>query len=98
MNPNRSRKRSRRSEALDLDLNRVRTSIPKTELKRGIEFSVQQSSGGNAEAGKTWMCPVCSISIEQGLAHTVAWDLHRGVETRRHLHNHCWKLFDGQLL
>ena len=98
MNRNRSRKRQQRTDASELDLIRVRTSLPKTELKRGTEFQVQQSSGGNAEAGKTWVCPVCSILIEQGLTHTVAWDLHRGVQTRRHFHNHCWKLFDGQLL
>jgi hypothetical protein len=63
----------------------------------GVEFQVQQSSGANAEEGKSWKCPVCQIDIEQGLAHTVAWDLHRGVETRRHFHKHCWKLFDGML-
>jgi len=27
----------------------------------------------------------------------VAWDIHRGVQSRRHFHNHCWKLFDGIL-
>jgi hypothetical protein len=81
----------------ELDLSRLKTSIPKIELKRGIEFSVQLTTGQNAELGKVWICPVCAITIEPGLHHTVAWDLHRGVQTRRHFHNHCWKLFDGLL-
>jgi hypothetical protein len=81
----------------ELDLSRLKTSLPKTELKRGVEFSVQTTTGQNAEAGKVWICPVCVITIEPGLNHTVAWDIHRGVQTRRHFHNHCWKLFDGLL-
>ncbi len=82
----------------ELDLNRVRLSLPKTELKRGVEYQVQQTNGRGAEEGKVWICPVCVINIEPGLTHTVAWDLHRGVQTRRHFHNHCWKLFDGMLI
>jgi len=53
--------------------------------------------GSNAEEGKTWVCPVCVVVIEPGIVHTVAWDIHRGVQSRRHFHNHCWKLFDGIL-
>lgn len=82
----------------ELDLNRVRLSLPKTELKRGVEYQVQQTNGRGAEEGKVWICPVCVVTIEPGLTHTVAWDLHRGVQTRRHFHNHCWKLFDGMLI
>ena len=93
----RSRRNAPKREYRELDLNLVRTSLPKVEFKRGNEFQVQQTSGTNAEAGKSWLCPVCRIEIEPGLTHTVAWDLHRGVETRRHFHNHCWKLFDGML-
>ncbi|MEY3587107.1 MAG: hypothetical protein RJB32_403, partial [Actinomycetota bacterium] len=62
-----------------------------------VEFQVQQTTGANAEEGKSWICPVCSIDIEPGVVHTVAWDLHRGVNTRRHFHNHCFKIFDGEL-
>lgn len=92
-------KKRRQPEARieELDLNRVRLSLPKTEIKRGVEYQVQQSAGRGAEEGKVWTCPVCAITIEPGLTHTVAWDLHRGVQTRRHFHNHCWKLFDGML-
>ncbi len=81
----------------ELDLNRVRLSLPKTEIKRGYEFQVQQTWGNSQEEGKSWICPVCSLTISQGVIHTVAWDVHRGVQSRRHFHNHCWKLFDGVL-
>ena len=70
-------------EYQELDLNRVRMTIPHIETKRGIEFEVSQITGNNAEEGKSWVCPVC--------------DSHRGVQSRRHFHNHCWKIFDGFL-
>jgi tyrosine-protein phosphatase YwqE len=81
----------------ELDVSRLRLSIPHVELKQGIEFQVQQTMGTNAEEGKTWICPMCVVVIEQGVVHTVAWDVHRGVQSRRHFHNKCWKLFDGLL-
>ena len=98
MRKGKKRRGQPQQDITELDLSRLKTSLPHTELKRGIEFQVQQTSGHNAETGKVWICPVCVISIEPGIQHTVAWDLHRGVQTRRHFHNHCWKLFDGMLL
>jgi hypothetical protein len=81
----------------ELDLNRVRMTIPHIETKRGIEFEVSQITGNNAEEGKSWVCPVCVVLIFPGTVHTVAWDTHRGPQSRRHFHNHCWKIFDGFL-
>jgi len=81
----------------ELDFSMLKRSLPHTVVKRGVEFTVQQTSGSNAEEGKSWLCPVCVISIEPGMMHTVAWDTHRGVQTRRHFHNHCFKIFDGLL-
>lgn len=81
----------------ELDFSMLKMSLPHTVVKRGVEFTVQQTSGSNAEEGKSWVCPVCVISIEPGVMHTVAWDTHRGVQTRRHFHNHCFKIFDGLL-
>ena len=98
MRKGKKRRQIPQQEITELDLTRLKTSLPHTEIKRGIEFQVQQTTGSNAEVGKVWICPVCVITIEPGIAHTVAWDLHRGVQTRRHFHNHCWKLFDGLLL
>lgn len=91
------RRRQPQREFRELDFSLLKMSLPHTVVKRGVEFQVQQTTGANAESGKSWICPVCSLSIEQGLVHTVAWDLHRGVETRRHFHNHCFKIFDGKL-
>ena len=98
MRKGKKRRGQPQQDITELDLTRLKTSLPHTEVKRGIEFQVQQTNGENAETGKVWICPVCIISIEPGVQHTVAWDVHRGVQTRRHFHNHCWKLFDGMLL
>ncbi len=50
----------------------LKMSLPHTVVKRGVEFTVQQTNGANAEEGKSWLCPVCVIAIEPGLNHTVA--------------------------
>jgi hypothetical protein len=91
------RRRQPKQEYRELDFSMLKMSLPHVVTKRGIEFQVQQTTGVNAEEGKSWVCPVCSLSIEPGVVHTVAWDLHRGVQTRRHFHNHCFKIFDGEL-
>lgn len=93
----RRRRGAKHPEYRELDVSLLKMSLPHTVVKRGVEFTVQQTNGSNAEAGKSWICPVCVISIEPGLMHTVAWDTHRGVQTRRHFHNHCFKIFDGLL-
>jgi hypothetical protein len=72
--------------------------MPRTEVKGGREFQVQETSGINAEAGKQWSCPGCVTPIEIGTAHVVAWDLLSGPETRRHFHKQCWRLFDGRAI
>lgn len=97
MKKGRRKKSPRDMEYQELDVARLKMSIPHVEQKRAGEFQVQQTSGANAEEGKSWVCPVCVVAIEPGVIHTVAWDIHRGVQTRRHFHNHCWKLFDGIL-
>jgi hypothetical protein len=38
------------------------------------------------------------LMITKGTAHTVAWDAHRDIATRRHFHNNCWNSFQGPLL
>lgn len=94
---NRRKKSHRDAEYQELDVSRLKMSIPHVEQKRGLEFQVQQTTGSNAEEGKSWVCPVCVVQIAPGTIHTVAWDVHRGVQSRRHFHNHCWKIFDGLL-
>lgn len=91
------RRGAAKREYQELDVSRLRMSIPHIEIKRGVEFEVSQTSGNNAEEGKNWVCPVCVVLITPGVVHTVAWDTSRGVQSRRHFHNHCWKIFDGLL-
>jgi hypothetical protein len=81
-----------------LDLEKVRIGIKRTEFKRGVEFAAQTTAGARADDDKSWVCPNCNLSITKGQNHTVAWDAVRGVETRRHFHNACWKAFQGPLL
>ena len=82
----------------ELDLNTVRLGLRRSEIKRDVDYITQTSIGANADDGKTWVCPHCHLQISKGLSHIVAWDELRGVETRRHFHNACWKSFQGPLL
>jgi hypothetical protein len=94
--PRNSKKHSDEPEELDLNLTRM--GVRRVEIKRGVAYVTQTSIGAFADEGKTWICPNCNLQISKGLSHTVAWDEVRGVETRRHFHNACWKSFQGQLL
>lgn len=94
--PKGSKKRNDEPQELNLDL--VRFGVRKTEIRRGVEYTVQTTNGANAEDSKTWTCPHCNLQIGRGVAHTVAWDTERGLDTRRHFHNQCWKSYQGPLL
>jgi hypothetical protein len=82
----------------ELDMDRVRSGVKRTEVKRGVPYTVQTSTGRNAESAKSWICPHCSLEITVGVSHIVAWDEVRGVDTRRHFHTTCWAKFQGTLL
>lgn len=94
--PRRHRK-DRDSEPDPLDLDRVRTGFRRTETKRGSRYTVQPISEKNAH--KTYTCPGCQLTIPPGQAHLVAWEEQslmgaaRGIEERRHWHNHCWRIY-----
>ena len=81
----------------DLKLDLVRSSLRREVTKRGVDYVVQNVSG-NSEVEKTWICPHCNIEIKTGIAHVVAWDAIRGVDTRRHFHSSCFNSFQGPLL
>lgn len=89
-------KRSEDDEAMDLE--RVRSGIARTEIKNGIEFTVQTTAGRNAEETKRWICPFCNVSFGPGVSHVVAWESATGTHQRRHFHNECWKKFQGRLI
>jgi hypothetical protein len=91
------KRREAKPAVRELDFNLLRMSLPHVEIKRGVEYQVQTTTGSKVEGDKVWICPMCVVEITQGVNHTVAWDVHRGVSSRRHFHNHCWKIFDGGL-
>lgn len=95
---NRPKRGQRVAEHVELDLSAVRMGIRREEIKRGVSYTTQTSIGANAEDDKAWVCPHCRLQITKGVNHIVAWDAVRGVETRRHFHNSCWKSFQGPLL
>ncbi|MFZ4117585.1 MAG: hypothetical protein ACOYKO_03775 [Rhodoluna sp.] len=80
-----------------VDIVRLRDGIKTTVIKNGVEFSVQTTSGNNAEESKKWTCPFCSLSFGTGISHIVAWESAYGPEKRRHFHDACWKKFQGRL-
>lgn len=66
------------------------------QSRRDGEYHVRSISA--AAATKSYLCPGCSLSIEPGTAHIVAWradsifgDDHAASE-RRHWHRRCWQI------
>lgn len=90
--------KGRREEPAALNLDVALRGVKHTLVKRGVEYTVQTSSGANAEDDKQWICPHCNMVIVKGVVHIVAFDTHRGVGTRRHFHNACWASWQGSLL
>ena len=80
----------------DDSFERLLAGWKRTEVRRGVEWTVQPVSG--AQAVKSYICPGCGRSIDVGLAHLVAWraDGVLGAEAdlaaRRHWHTHCWRI------
>ncbi len=78
-------------------MERLKTGLRRTEIKRGYTYIVQPIGASKAE--KRYTCPECRLSIEPGVEHLVAWkqdgimgDAH-DVAERRHWHKHCWRVF-----
>lgn len=95
---NRPRRSKGKREEDHLDLTGARLGFKRTEVKRGVVYSVQSTPGNHEDSNKSWTCPHCFIAIRVGTAHIVAWDEARGVDGRRHFHTGCWSKFQGPLL
>ena len=80
-----------------MDIRRLRDGIAKTVMKNGIEFTVQTTSGRNADGDKRWICPGCNLNFGPGISHVVVWETDLGPQNRRHFHNVCWQKFQGRL-
>ncbi|TQL47631.1 hypothetical protein FB562_0697 [Homoserinimonas aerilata] len=95
--PRSNRPRGRRRDPVEeRDLRSALFGSSRTETRRGVAWNVQPVSG--ASAVKSYICPGCSLGIEPGTAHVVAWraDGLMGeaddLAARRHWHSHCWKI------
>lgn len=79
-----------------LNVSRLTAGFRRTEVKGGRTYTVQSISGESAK--KDYTCPGCSIIIEAGTPHVVAWredglfGEDADLSERRHWHTHCWKI------
>ncbi|MDH6237473.1 hypothetical protein [Cryobacterium sp. CG_9.6] len=68
----------------------------RSEVRRDGLWHVQPIKG--KQAVKAYVCPGCSLSVEPGVAHIVAWRADgvlgdaADISNRRHWHSHCWKI------
>ncbi|MCZ0708730.1 hypothetical protein OYT00_01850 [Microbacterium paraoxydans] len=92
----RSRRRpSARPEGED-SFDRLLAGWKRTEVRRGVEWTVQPVSA--LQAQKAYICPGCGRSVEPGTAHLVAWRADgvlgdaAALAGRRHWHSHCWRI------
>lgn len=88
--------RRRPSPRDDDSLSRLIAGFKRTEIRRGVEWSVQPIS--SAQAQKPYICPGCTRTIEPGVAHLVTWRADgvlgddADLAARRHWHTPCWRI------
>ncbi|MDT0181577.1 hypothetical protein Q9S36_15480 [Microbacterium sp. ARD31] len=88
--------RRRPEPAGDDSFERLLAGWKRTELRRGVEWTVQPVSA--AQAQKSYICPGCGRSIDVGVAHVVTWRAdgvlgdEADLAARRHWHGHCWRI------
>ena len=92
----RSRRRPSARPEGDDSFERLLAGWKRTEVRRGVEWTVQPVSA--LQAQKAYICPGCGRSVEPGTAHLVAWRADgvlgdaAALADRRHWHNHCWRI------
>ena len=80
----------------DDSLERLLAGWKRTEMRRGVEWTVQPVSA--VQAQKSYICPGCGRQINAGVAHLVVWRADgvlgdaADLAARRHWHQHCWKV------
>lgn len=80
----------------DDSFERLLAGFKRTEMRRGVGWTVQPVSA--AQAQKAYTCPGCGRPVEVGVAHLVAWRADgvmgdaADLAARRHWHRHCWKV------
>jgi len=92
----RSRKRRPSRPDTDDSLDRLLSSWKRSEVRRGVEWTVQPVS--TVQAQKDYICPGCGRTVESGTAHLVVWRADgvlgdaADLAARRHWHTHCWRI------
>jgi hypothetical protein len=88
--------RRRHDPGGDDSFERLRAGWKRTEMRRGVEWTVQPVSA--AQAQKPYTCPGCGGQVSVGVAHLVTWRADgvlgdaADLAARRHWHQHCWKV------
>jgi hypothetical protein len=88
--------RRRSDSAGDDSFERMLAGWKRTEVRRGVTWTVQPVAA--ARATKTYVCPGCGRTIEEGTAHVVVWQAdgvlgdRADLAARRHWHTYCWKI------
>lgn len=90
------RSNRRRREPDDDSFDRLRSGWKRTEVRRGMSWTVQPVSAG--QAVKAYVCPGCGREVPRGTAHLVAWRADgvlgdaADLAARRHWHTSCWRV------
>lgn len=90
------RSNRRRPEPPDDSLDRLLNGWKRSEVRRGVTWTVQPVSA--PQALKTYICPGCGRTIDVGVAHLVAWRADgilgdaADLAARRHWHSACWRI------
>jgi len=80
----------------DDSLDRLIAGWKRTEVRRGVEWTVQPISAPQAQ--KEYLCPGCARTVAVGTAHVVVWRADgvlgdaADLAARRHWHTHCWRI------
>ncbi len=77
-------------------LDRLLSGWKRTEVRRGVTWTVQPVSAASAQ--KSYTCPGCGREVTPGTAHVVAWRADgvlgdaADLAARRHWHTSCWRI------
>jgi len=90
--------RRRRDDAGSSDdaFARLLSGWKRTEIRRGVEWTVQPVTA--AQAQKPYTCPGCGREVTVGTAHVVVWRADgvlgdaADLAARRHWHTACWRI------
>lgn len=90
------RSHRRRQEPGDDPFDRLLAGWKRTEVRRGVSWTVQPVSA--VQAQKAYTCPGCGREVAPGIAHVVAWRSDgvlgdaADLAARRHWHTTCWRI------